>query len=406
MIIDQKKRTYIFLFFLASMVISLIFGENSSGGSKLDKIITKPYIDNFSISFTNGLDYFLTDGQVHSPLFYYFLSQVKKILSDQIISIIYVFISSIIPLIFYKTLKKKFSNCNKNLLFGLSLLIFLSPYFRSSSVWVTTDNFALLFFILSINRFIYSIYEEKNKDSNIIFSIIFLIFASYIRQHYVLFFIIYFFWILKNQNIKNIFKLSIIFFILSIPGFFYLNLLYENRTNFNQLAPNYLNNFIYFLTILFFYLFPFYLSQTEKINFKILFKENLLIKFIIILLILMANFFYLPFDQSLGGGVIYKLSLILNLNIIVNIVSIMSIFLVFYYFKNFIQFFPLIILFFSYPFIFIYQKYFDPLLLILMLTLVNSNKLTENIKFNNLNLKIIYAYFLSFLIYSNFYYNF
>ena len=85
-----------------------------------------------------------------------------------------------------------FSKKNDNVLFLLSLIIFLSPYFRSSTVWITTDNLALLFFLLSINSFLSTRIDKKSYLKNSFLCFFFLILASYIRQSYALFFILYF----------------------------------------------------------------------------------------------------------------------------------------------------------------------------------------------------------------------
>ena len=71
------------------------------------------------------------------------------------------FISSIIPdfLHIFKIL-----GINKNILFLLSLIIFLSPYFRSSAVWVTTIILQS-FFILSVNKYLDF---EKNTNQNLL----------------------------------------------------------------------------------------------------------------------------------------------------------------------------------------------------------------------------------------------
>ena len=69
MIINKNKRLYIYLFCVLTLFISLILGENSSGGSKIDSIITQPFIKNFNYGFLNGLDYFISTNQIHSPIF-------------------------------------------------------------------------------------------------------------------------------------------------------------------------------------------------------------------------------------------------------------------------------------------------------------------------------------------------
>ena len=140
----------------------MYFGENSSGGSKLDNQITRQFIDNFNVSMFNGLDYFIDTNQVQSHFFYKIVSFIEKALGEDLAKLIYILISSLIPFIFYIAFKKKISKFFLKFIFFFSLIIFLSPYFlRSSSVWITTDNFALLFFILSINKYLS---YQKNKS--------------------------------------------------------------------------------------------------------------------------------------------------------------------------------------------------------------------------------------------------
>ena len=67
--IDHNVRKYVFLFFSISLIISLILGEDSSGGAKIDRIITEQYVDGFSLGFTKGIKYFISTDQIHSPIF-------------------------------------------------------------------------------------------------------------------------------------------------------------------------------------------------------------------------------------------------------------------------------------------------------------------------------------------------
>ena len=80
MILNKNQKIYFYLFGIFSLVISSIMGENSSGGSKLDNEITRQFIDNFLISFDNGIKYFINSGQVQSPIFYILASFIEKIL--------------------------------------------------------------------------------------------------------------------------------------------------------------------------------------------------------------------------------------------------------------------------------------------------------------------------------------
>ena len=139
-----KKRSAIFLFFFLSLLISLFFKENSSGGSQIDFEITRQFVENFKLGFLKGLDYFIRTGQLQSPLHYILFAYSENIISLPVIKIIYVIISSLLPISIYIILKKKFKLVDKNYLFAIASIIFLSPYFRSSSSWITNDNIALI----------------------------------------------------------------------------------------------------------------------------------------------------------------------------------------------------------------------------------------------------------------------
>jgi len=66
--------------------------------------------------------------------------------------------------------------------------------------------------------------------------------------------------------------------------------------------------------------------------------------------------------------------------------------------------FFIILLFLSYPFSILYQKYFDPILILFFLILLESKILQDNLGKNQFNIKILYFYFGAFLFAANYYY--
>ena len=68
MVINKNKRFFIYLFCIFTLFISYLLGENSSGGSKIDNIITFQFVENFKYGFSNGLNYFISAHQIHSPI--------------------------------------------------------------------------------------------------------------------------------------------------------------------------------------------------------------------------------------------------------------------------------------------------------------------------------------------------
>ena len=69
--------------------------------------------------------------------------------------------------------------------------------------------------------------------------------------------------------------------------------------------------------------------------------------------------------------------------------------------KNYLIYFILI---FSYPFIYVYQKYYDPLIFIVILSLVESKFIKDLIENNKINIYLVLMYFFLFLVGSNLYY--
>ena len=68
------------------------------------------------------------------------------------------------------------------------------------------------------------------------------------------------------------------------------------------------------------------------------------------------------------------------------------------------NYFLLIILILSFPIFTLYQKYFDPLFLIFFFGLIKSKQIEKIIEKIKKNLSVIYLYFISFYLFSIFYY--
>ena len=124
-----KKRSAIFLFFFLSLLISLFFKENSSGGSQIDFEITRQFVENFKLGFLHGLNYFIGTSQLQSPFYFIIIAYLEKIFNLQIIQLSYVIISSFLPIIFYSILKKRYNSVNnKNYLFYIACLLLTEEF--------------------------------------------------------------------------------------------------------------------------------------------------------------------------------------------------------------------------------------------------------------------------------------
>lgn len=401
-----KKRSVIFLFFFFSLLISLIFKENSSGGAQIDFEITRQFVENFNLGLFRGLDYFIKSRQLQSPLHYILFSYSENILSLLAIKIWYVIISSLLPISIYIILKKKFKLVDKNYLFAIACIVFLSPYFRSSSSWVTNDNIALLFFSFAISKY-YSAENNKNIFKNYCICFFYLSIASYLRQYYSIFFIFFIFESYKKINFNKFIILVNLNLILAIPAFIYFYIFIKNNNlNDNALKPDLIKNFLIFLSIFFFYFIPIFFNRNYLSKIITILKKD---KFITLFLV--AIFFLLSFkynikelSSDLGGGIVYKICKYINSNIIFFSICFLSSIIIY----NFIKFSKknlliFLCLLFAFPFTIIYQKYYDPLLWIIIFGLIKSDLIERNIINKNIDIKNLYIFCITFLILTNAY---
>ncbi len=405
--LKDKKKLIIFSFFFFSLIISYILGENSTGGAKNDYLATKKFLDIFTLDHIEGFNLFIDQGQVHFPFFYILIANANKLLGKVSVDYAYIVISSFIPLIFFEILKKRFLNADLKKLFFLSLVIFLSPNFRSSAVWVTTDNLALLFFILSVYNFVIFENLKSNYLRYIYFTFFFLILASYIRHYYAIFFIFYFLYSQNKINYIKNFEILLFNLILSIPALIYVYF-WITKKEFqvlNNLSIDFVFNFLVFTSLYLFYFLPFILNKNFFLKFVNEIKYRKIILFLVLSLFCLLFLIYETPYMEFGGGIFYKISQLTNLKffIIFSLLGLLS--LIFFNNISFRNYLIFSIFIFAFPFEIIFQKYFDPLIIVVCLSLVNSDFLKDFIENEKFKVHIIFGYFLIFLIFSNFYYN-
>lgn len=412
-----NKKITIYLVFSLTLFLGFLFKENSSGGAKIDHEYLLPYINNFSLNLGTGLEIFVNNSAslIHSPIFYIVISFFLKIIENlTTVKILYLIVSLSLPFLFYNILKLKFKT-ETSFIFYLSLVIFLSPYFRTSAIWLLGDNLSLIFFSLSILYFL-KFSNNKKNDNFIFISIGFLIACSYIRYYYCIFYLFYLYYLLKNLNKETLLRILFFSFFLSIPALFYLYYIIVEYNFFKTLSSvgeiNYLNSSITILTMILFYIFPFLIDK--KFTIINYYKKKKMIIFIFLfisLIFFLIEYFFLTnllnFPQK-GGGVFIKLFRLLNINETFGMLftSSISLILLDFIFKNdrVSNYFLLCILIISLPMITIYQKYIDPLFFLILFGLINSDYIKQNVIKKKFNLKFIFGYFSSFYLLSLFYY--
>ena len=413
----NKKRLTVYFVFCLSLFVGLFLGENSSGGAKIDHSYLLSFIENFSINFKYGFAEFLNQPSslIHSPSFYLISGFLLKVTQNLlIVKIFNIIISCFIPYIFFLILKTKYKT-QSDYIFYFSLLIFLSPYFRSSAIWLLNENLSLFFFSLSI-LFFNKIKNQKDKILNYYLCFTFLILCSYIRYYYCVFSIYYLIYFYRNLDLRDILKLISFSFLLSLPAFYYLYYTIINHSFFEPISIfgtfNFYTNTLIILTIFLFYLFPFILKDSYLIfNFYKNKYKNIFLVLIIFSTVYLIDYFLLIDLINLsprGGGVFLKISNILKFDssLFLSVIAFFSLIIIDYLFKNnrLDNYILLITLILCLPLFTLYQEYLDPLFYLLFFGLVNSTYLKNLVLKESINLTFIYLYFFSFYLFSLIYY--
>ena len=392
------NNLYLFILFYISLIIGFYLGEDLNFGASGDWYQTDfRVIKDLASDLKNTLLNYESYGHRHSPVYLIFLSLLKNFgLSYELIRFVHLNLSILLIYFFYKCLVIKFNNIEKNLLIILSLSIFLSPTFRSLAIWPSSRLIGLLFFVLSVYEFLK--FQKNNLNINLIKNILFLIISSYISPNFSLFIIYFFYYYYKKINIVKITILSLFCILFALPAIYYIfvldiNFLTAGTPGYGvgqsiSLSFNFSNKILIISSIILFHLTPFLINKEFIVDFINWTKKNLI--FVIFFFIINLIFFdYLM--RFTGGGFFFQISdyLIKN-NSIFYFFSFMSLLLLGYFSRNNLNnliIFSLLIL--SNIQNTIYHKYYDPLIMIIFFTLLNSSL---SYKFLNRKLNLLYIY--------------
>ena len=330
--INSRNISIIYLFLYISLLLGFYFNEDFALGYKNDYLNYRNFL--FEKDFLHFFLNFKFSG-IPVPVYLVLLSFLEKISFNEIFTrFIALHFSLLIPFFLYLCLKIKYEFKANDIKILLPTIIFFSPYFRSASIWLGSENISLIF--LSISLYFFLKYEktEKKKLSFIILNTLFLALAAYIRPNYSLFGIYFFIRYYFDLNIS--YKLLFYIFInilLSFPAIYYIFVLDvdfvsqflfrgEHNVLFDFNLPGFVNQFSIILTILFFYSIPFMLlnirQNFQMSNFKV---ENYVFSIIFLFLLI----FYFDYNFPYGGGIFFKLSnLIFENNYLFYIFSLIS----------------------------------------------------------------------------------
>ena len=387
------KNNITLIFLTVIPILSLFTGfflneDLSTGGAKWDFNLTWPIVINYS-----NLN-FSTDITRHMPLHYVLLSLINVTFNDQnLVKIFYLFFSFLLPIFLYLNLSKIY-NCKKFILIVFSSSFLFIPLFRASAIWPNAHLTATIFFL--IGNFFYL----KSKENNIfiykIINLLFLSLAIYCIQTYLLLFLFYLYNYFSSEKTKDFIKLFLFSALLSLPGLFFIILNPRIVDLGNVLTRDIFYTISTNFSVIFFFLL-FLLFNKENLTIVInLIKDLTKLEIVSIFFIV----FFVFYNQELfaldprlrGGGFFYKLSYLIFKNNLIFIISFLLGLIISYvlikYDPKFIHIFITINLM-SLNFI-VYQKYFEPLFLIMM-SILFKNFLIKNILLSLKNTLFFYG---------------
>ena len=376
-IINQKYYLLFFILYL-TVLLGLHFNEDNLGGAMHDATyhfkISEEFNKNFYQTF---LKYGSSDSDMavrNSPVFWIFLSFLNEYFSYDFIRFLNTFVIFAIAIIFYKTLLLKYKDVKQFILIILASFIFLSPSLRTLAIWPYTLIWGLFFFILSIYN--YQKFKDNLNFNNSIIILLNTIIAAYIYPAFSVFFIFFFYEIIKKLKRSQIIGLLFISAMLAVPAIVYVIakdffISFEKAQGINvplSKSLNISNKILIISSIFLYFILPiinfkevFY--QINKINIK---------KLLILVIFCTVNIYFFNFpNDNWGGGFFHKVSnLFFNNNYLFFLSAFISILFIYSILeKKFKNYLLLMILIIYNPQLTIYLKYFDPLIFIIFLTL-------------------------------------
>ena len=393
------------IFLYLTLVAGFLLNEDSLGGAINDYNFHVPIIFAFKKDISDTLKIYGSSEMIarNSPFFYILYGSIVRFVENlNLLRFINVHVALLIIIFFYKSLKIKFYYIKKEILYLISLTLFLSPTVRSLSIWPYPLIYAILFFTISIYFFLIFEREKKKHYKCALLNTLFLGISAYFTPNFCVFSVFFFFKYLQKYKLTSkIYLLFIFNVILATPALLFLikkNLYFFDYevTNISFLEKiNIANKIVIISSIIFFHLLPFFLNSLKKI--LITRKEILILIIIYFFSILFFNF---PKQYNAGGGIIFHLS-----NLLTN-----SSFLLFVFFffaliylnqlTRKISFnYLLILLLIPYNLQFtIYHKYFDSVIFIIFMLLF-TNQINKNY-FKYENILYLYIFQLIFLVLS------
>jgi hypothetical protein len=335
----NQKNIFISLSFL--IYVSYFFGfflnENSIGSGGYNSDVTWIW-KNFEIFQNKNLLDAIKDENFfgnRTPLMYILNIYLNPFVDNYESYRFSIFIFSLIgPITFYKCLKVKFKNSNKEILFLISSIILLSPFYRTTAYWGMEINYAIITMLISCYYFLILSFEKENKNFKNIFLLIFFSSITLYFDQKFLFLPMLIFLKIVISKLSSKFKIYtiLLYSFLALPYIYLIDFWGgvvpiktqeanpNTITTLNRVSNFYFYNLGYASTIIGFYLFPLLFFRENNL-FKMIkdfFKnKNYYLIFLIpfIYIICLYNTvdynFYTKEEYWVGLGIVHKLAIIL-----------------------------------------------------------------------------------------------
>lgn len=415
MLMRINKINILNFLLILSFFIGFYLKENSAGGGEGDY---GHILNNYQLIFNNYFEDINWENYRDSrfPLDY-FIYKLYLPNHTYIWQINVFLLSLVVPffLFFVLKLNNKLNHdakLNNNYLLFLSLFLFISPYFRTSSFWMLRENTGYLFWIISV-YFLLSVKSETAYRLKIFFCFIFSYLSFYSSQNLFIvpltnFFILFDF--KKFFSKKNLFLITInvLFFspLIIFLDFFQNSIQYIEIEEINRITFS-IYKIVDFYSIILIYIFPIFLIYFSFSEIFEIFKKNFMIIIFFILFYVLFFWGYSNEDPLSGGAIRKILNILISNNFIFKIfylsISGFSFLVIFYFTLKKEKFLFYLILPYTifYTFInYVFQEYLDPLFFIFILSYSKNFLILAKNK-----VLYLFTYFFLFYLTSLYYYN-
>ena len=396
----NKLNYFLILIILFSYFFGFYVREISNGAGHIDLelhiwIIILDLKQNYLDTLKNYQSY----NEATFPFFHSFQSFFNLTSNNYLYCFNNTILNLFIIIIFYQFLKlKKIKFDNEFSIYLIPLILLISPWFRSSSYWGMTENFAFFFLIPSLFLLNFLVKKKITFNENLLL-VVLISLTLYARQQYLFLAVFHILILLINNDKRNLIFSIILYFFLSLPGFYTLylwgvfnDLSQSTSASGNLDIKNIFLNIPKISSLLFFYSLPLIFINFSKFSKIFLSKKyfSILISIFLLKLILFNDLNY----PDKGGGYIVKFTQLFLFNdtiILLFISSIIFTLVISTISLNNYQYFlivPLIYLNFGFT-EFLYQEWFDPLYLIFFYIFFSKEQIQDLRLNKNYTIKIV-----------------